>query len=117
MAFKTAACVAVALVASAEAFAPSGVAPTGARLALRQTTARKAGMVGPRMMDVNSVADGAQHIIAAAGVANVPFVDEITGEGTGFTSPLTHFGSVSSASNPNFSAGRNCEQQWGCVVT
>jgi hypothetical protein len=94
MALRVSACVGLALVAGAEAFAPSGMATTGARLALRQTSARQSGLVGPKMMDVNSVADGAQAIIAAAGVANVPFVDEVTGDGAGFTSPLSHFGSV-----------------------
>lgn len=81
----------------AEAFAPSGVAPASSRLALRASTARKSGLVGPKMMDASSIADGVQ-LIAANGVANVPFVDEVTGDGAGFTSPLSHFESVSTPS-------------------
>jgi hypothetical protein len=90
--FKTSAVILAGLM-GAEAFAPSGVAPTSSRLALRASTARKSGLVGPKMMDASSIADGVQ-LIAANGVANVPFVDEVTGEGLGFTSPLSHFESV-----------------------
>jgi len=85
------ACVGVlALAAGAAAFAPTAI-PT-ARVALRSASTRKAA-VGPKMaMDVSSALEGAQYLTAA--VANVPFVDEITGEAQGFTAPLNHFASV-----------------------
>jgi hypothetical protein len=83
----------VALAAGAEAFAP-GAMSTGSRLSLRQPSARKPMAVGPQMLDVSTIADGAAYLTSAAGVANVPFVDEITGEPQGFTAPLNHFGSV-----------------------
>mmetsp|Transcript_17317 Transcript_17317/g.43608 ORF Transcript_17317/g.43608 Transcript_17317/m.43608 type:complete len:282 (-) Transcript_17317:463-1308(-) len=84
---------AVALAAGAEAFAPGAVS-TGARLSLRQASSRKAMAVGPQMLDVSTIADGASYLTAAAGVANVPFVDEITGDPQGFTAPLNQFASV-----------------------
>jgi hypothetical protein len=83
--------------AGAHAFAPSGLMP-GARMPLRAVSAARKVAVAPKMaMDVNSLADGAQALMAA--VPNVPFVDEITGEPQGFTAPLTHFGSVRTALN------------------
>jgi hypothetical protein len=63
---------------------------------LKAASAARKVAVAPKMsMDVNSLAEGAQAIMAA--VPNVPFVDEITGEAQGFTAPLTHFGSVRTA--------------------
>lgn len=94
----------LAAIAGVEAFAPAGVAPASRGLALRASSVRKAGLVGPKMMDPSALADGVQ-LIAAYGVANVPFVDEVTGDGAGFTSPLSHFGSVRIPSQINAISG------------
>ena len=58
------------------------IAATGARM---RPAVRKG-------VSMSMEVDGAQFLLSA--VQNVPFVDELTGEPQGFTSPVNHFLSV-----------------------
>lgn len=88
MAFLRLSAVAAA-VASATAFAPSGMA--GLRLKSGAAVSRRPAATAPKMS--LDIVDGAVQLLAAA--PNVPFVDEVTGDPQGFTAPINHFASVS----------------------
>ena len=85
-------CALCAAVASASAYAPSGMA--GLRLKSGAAVARRPAVSAPKMS--LEALDGAVQLIATA--QNVPFVDEVTGDPQGFTAPLNHFASVSDES-------------------
>eukprot|EP00283_Hemiselmis_rufescens_P027152 CAMPEP_0173468780 /NCGR_PEP_ID=MMETSP1357-20121228/77024_1 /TAXON_ID=77926 /ORGANISM="Hemiselmis rufescens, Strain PCC563" /LENGTH=373 /DNA_ID=CAMNT_0014437003 /DNA_START=18 /DNA_END=1139 /DNA_ORIENTATION=+ len=55
---------------------------------------RRAALITTPKMSLAEGLEGATYLFSAAGVANVPFVDEITGDPQGFTAPVNHFASV-----------------------
>lgn len=82
---------------SSHAFAPAGVARVGMPLRGKSVSARSARVTPAKMaMDpsqLSHIADGAQTFLST--LDTVPFIDEVTGEPQGFTSPKNHFASVS----------------------
>jgi len=73
-------------------FAP-GALRAPSKTVSRPTSSRHASALSPSMSMADAL-EGAVYVVSAAGVANVPFVDEITGDPQGFTSPVNHFASV-----------------------